>query len=55
GGAPLLGVDGVVIICHGNSHARAVANASRVAVTYARKQVNRMIVEAVAQAGGAEE
>jgi len=55
GGAPLLGVDGVVIICHGNSHARAVANATRVAVTYARKQVNRMIVEAVAQAGGAKE
>jgi glycerol-3-phosphate acyltransferase PlsX len=55
GGAPLLGVDGVVIICHGNSTARAVANAARVAATYARKQVNRLIVEAVAHAGGAKE
>ncbi|GAH35180.1 unnamed protein product, partial [marine sediment metagenome] len=27
GGAPLLGVDGIVIICHGDSKARAVANA----------------------------
>jgi len=52
GGAPLLGVDGVVIICHGNSHARAIANATRVAATYARQQVNRLIVEAMAHAGG---
>jgi len=55
GGAPLLGVDGVVIICHGNSHARAIANATRVAATYARQQVNRLIVEAMAHAGGTEE
>ena len=55
GGAPLLGVDGVVIICHGNSHARAVANATRVAATYARQQVNRLIVEAMAHARGTEE
>ena len=54
GGAPLLGVDGVVIICHGNSRARAIANATRAAATCARQQVNRMIVEAVAQAGGPE-
>ncbi len=31
GGAPLLGVNGVVIICHGGSPAKAVANAVRVA------------------------
>jgi glycerol-3-phosphate acyltransferase PlsX len=54
GGAPLLGVDGVVVICHGNSRARAIANATRAAATCARQQVNRMIVEAVAQAGGTE-
>jgi glycerol-3-phosphate acyltransferase PlsX len=54
GGAPLLGVDGVVTICHGNSRARAIANATRAAATCARQQVNRMIVEAVAQAGGPE-
>jgi glycerol-3-phosphate acyltransferase PlsX len=51
GGAPLLGVGGVVIICHGNSKARAIANAFRVAATCVRMQVNRLIVEAVAQIG----
>jgi len=52
GGAPLLGVDGIVIICHGDSKARAVANAFRAAATCARTQVNREIVEAVAQMKG---
>jgi glycerol-3-phosphate acyltransferase PlsX len=31
GGVPLLGVNGVVIICHGRSHAQAIKNAIRVA------------------------
>jgi len=52
GGAPLLGVDGIVIKCHGNSRARAVTNALRAASKYAQNHVNEMIVEAVAQAGG---
>jgi len=52
GGAPLLGVDGVVIISHGNARARGIANALRVAATYARQQVNRIIVQEVAQARG---
>jgi glycerol-3-phosphate acyltransferase PlsX len=54
GGAPLLGVEGIVIICHGNARARAIANALRAASTCARRQVNRMIVEEVALAGGAD-
>jgi glycerol-3-phosphate acyltransferase PlsX len=54
GGAPLLGVEGVVIICHGNAKARAIANALRAASMCARRQVNRMIVEEVALAGGAD-
>ncbi|HKC48342.1 MAG TPA: hypothetical protein VKB63_12140, partial [Gemmatimonadales bacterium] len=32
GGAPLLGVQGVSIICHGSSTAKAIKNAIRVAV-----------------------
>jgi glycerol-3-phosphate acyltransferase PlsX len=36
GGAPLLGVDGVCIIAHGSSSARAVKNAIRVAVRLVR-------------------
>jgi glycerol-3-phosphate acyltransferase PlsX len=31
GGAPLLGIDGVVIVAHGSSNARALRNAVRVA------------------------
>lgn len=53
GGAPLLGVDGVVIICHGNARSRGIANALRVAATYARQEVNRTIIEEVAQMRGA--
>ncbi|HUU10792.1 MAG TPA: phosphate acyltransferase PlsX [Phycisphaerae bacterium] len=52
GGAPLLGVDGVVIISHGNAKARGIANALRVGDTYARQEVNRTIVDEVAKAGG---
>ncbi len=45
GGAPLLGVDGICIICHGSSNYRAIVNAIRVAREYARQDVNRRIVE----------
>jgi glycerol-3-phosphate acyltransferase PlsX len=31
GGAPLLGVNGIVIICHGKSNGKAIANALRAA------------------------
>ncbi len=40
GGAPLLGVDGVVIIAHGSSSPRAIASAVRVAVRFARERIN---------------
>ncbi|MCS7060361.1 MAG: phosphate acyltransferase PlsX [Anaerolineae bacterium] len=39
GGAPLLGVDGVVIIGHGRSNARAIQNAIRVAAQTVEKGV----------------
>ncbi len=43
GGAPLLGVNGVVIICHGLSNARAIANAVTLAHDMARKRINESI------------
>ena len=43
GGAPLLGVKGVCIICHGSSNANAIKNAIRVAVEYYRSGVNTQI------------
>ena len=45
GGAPLLGVDGVCIICHGSSDARAIQNAVRVAADYVRSKLNEVILE----------
>jgi len=43
GGAPLLGVDGIVIIGHGRSHAIAVKNAIKVAVKELRRDLNTKI------------
>ena len=43
GGAPLLGVRGVCIICHGGSNANAIKNAVRVAAEFAEGQVNEKI------------
>ena len=47
GGAPLLGVNGRVIISHGISSARAIRNAIRVAGDFASRQVNERIVEEI--------
>jgi glycerol-3-phosphate acyltransferase PlsX len=43
GGAPLLGVKGVSIICHGRSNANAIKNAIRVAAEFARGRINEKI------------
>jgi glycerol-3-phosphate acyltransferase PlsX len=45
GGVPLLGVNGISIICHGRSTSRAIMNAIRVAVNMSEKQVNEHIYE----------
>ena len=47
GGAPLLGVDGNVIISHGISSALAIRNAIRVAGELVTTRVNAQIVEAI--------
>jgi glycerol-3-phosphate acyltransferase PlsX len=44
GGAPLLGIAGVCIICHGSSKDRAIANAIGVAAQGVRMRVNDAIV-----------
>jgi glycerol-3-phosphate acyltransferase PlsX len=43
GGAPLLGVKGVSIICHGRSNANAIKNAIRVAGEFAAGKLNEKI------------
>jgi len=45
GGAPLLGVDGVSIICHGKSSPKAIGNAILVARRMVREGINEMIKE----------
>jgi glycerol-3-phosphate acyltransferase PlsX len=45
GGAPLLGIDGVSIICHGRSDANAIHNAIKVAQKVVEKKVNEKIME----------
>jgi glycerol-3-phosphate acyltransferase PlsX len=45
GGAPLLGVDGAAIICHGSSKDLAIANALGVAAQEVRVRVNDAIVK----------
>lgn len=45
GGAPLLGINGVSIISHGRSSARAIKNAIRVAMEFAKSGANTQIHE----------
>jgi glycerol-3-phosphate acyltransferase PlsX len=54
GGAPLLGVRGVCIICHGSSNANAIKNAIRIAAEFARGQVNRQIEDELSRWSGAQ-
>ncbi len=49
GGAPLLGVDGSCIICHGSSDHRAIKNAVRIAVQFIRSDLNRAISERLSE------
>lgn len=49
GGAPLLGVDGVALICHGRSNARAIENAIRVAVKFAQSGLGTETTAAIAR------
>lgn len=47
GGAPLLGIDGVCIISHGSSNARAIKNAVRVAGQFVKHEINQHMLEAM--------
>ena len=43
GGALLLGVRGVCVICHGSSNANAIKNAIRVAAEFGEHRINERI------------
>jgi len=48
GGAPLLGVRGIAIICHGRSNSNAIKNAIRVAAEFSTGNVNQKIEDELA-------
>jgi len=52
GGAPLLGINGVCIICHGGSSAKAIKNAIAVAQQMVRADVNSGICQQLQKNGG---
>jgi len=51
GGDPLLGVDGICMICHGSSDARAIRNALKTTRTIYERKVNEKITEVVGSWG----
>lgn len=51
GGAPLLGVNGLTIICHGRSSARAIKNAFKVARDYYNRETDQHIRERIRDFG----
>jgi glycerol-3-phosphate acyltransferase PlsX len=49
GGAPLLGLKGVCIICHGRSNANAIKNAIRIAYEFCNNKLNEKIENEVSR------
>ncbi|MFY0541795.1 hypothetical protein [Nannocystis pusilla] len=47
GGAPLLGVDGVAIICHGGAGPKALATGIRIAADYAARDLTPALRAAI--------
>jgi glycerol-3-phosphate acyltransferase PlsX len=45
GGAPLLGVNGNCVICHGSSNAKAIMNAIRLAANLAKNRLNEHLIQ----------
>ncbi len=52
GGAPLLGIRGAIIKCHGSSRAEAIKNGIRAGATFAATGVNRLIAQRLAGGEG---
>ena len=47
GGAPLLGLKGLAIVCHGRSNATAMTNAIKMGGTFVRKGTNGRLAETI--------
>ncbi|NLZ05265.1 MAG: phosphate acyltransferase PlsX [Phycisphaerae bacterium] len=51
GGAPLLGINGTALICHGSSKSRTIRNAVSAAKNCYTQRINDKIIECLAEAG----
>ena len=47
GGAPLLGLQNISIVCHGRSTAKAICNATRMATLFVEKETNKRLMETI--------
>ena len=47
GGAPLLGLQNISIVCHGRSNAKAICNATRMATLFVEKDTNKRLMETI--------
>lgn len=48
GGAPILGLKDIAVVCHGASNAKAIQNAVKMAVTFVEKKTNQRLVSVIA-------
>ncbi len=55
GGAPLLGIKGVCIVCHGSSNSNAIKNAIRVAAEFSNSRINQRIAAELTARNGLDE
>jgi glycerol-3-phosphate acyltransferase PlsX len=49
GGAPLLGLNGICVICHGRSNTKAISNAIRVAKEFSLGKIDEAVASEIAQ------
>ena len=47
GGAPLLGLQNISIVCHGRSNSKAICSATRMATLFVEKETNQRLMEAI--------
>ena len=47
GGAPLLGLQGIVIVCHGRSNIKAICNATKMAAVFVKRKTNERLVATI--------
>lgn len=47
GGAPLLGLKSIALVCHGKSNVKAIASATRMASAFVEKETNKYLMEVI--------